>query len=66
MDGCSVNRRFVKLHEGSDDLVYRVHNPYAENKRFLYFISDPPHLLKTLLNCLIKRSLWVSGCCNLT
>ena len=59
LDGNSVNRRLVKLHQPSADLVYKVMNPFAE-KRFLYF-SDPPHLIKTVRNCWLSkhRNLWV-------
>lgn len=59
-DGLSVNRRFFKLH-GKDKTVYKVNNPYAEDERFLFFFSDPPHLIKTVRNCWAsnKRLLWV-------
>ena len=64
-DGASSNRRFEKLHtKGKRGLVYKVPNVFALDKpRFLYFISDPPHLLKTARNCWWnpKRPLWVSG-----
>lgn len=61
-DGLSVNRRFFKMH-GSDELVYKVVNPYSEEKRPLFFFSDPPHLLQTTRNCWSsnKRLLWVSS-----
>ena len=48
MDGASVNRSFVKLHQHSTEMLFKVPNPYAEDKRPLYFISDPPHLIKTI------------------
>ena len=60
MDGASVNRSFVKLHQHSTEMLYKVPNPYAEDKRPLYFISDPPHLIKTARNCWRNRILWVS------
>ena len=62
-DGASVNRRLVKIHSlGSHDLVYKVHNPYASEERYLYFFSDPPHLMKTVRNAWAspKCHLWVS------
>ena len=77
-DGASCNRRLWKLHstdykakgkdktgkDGKEDgVVYKVPNPFAsDSSRFLYFISDPPHLLKTIRNswCNKKRRLWVS------
>jgi len=50
-DEASPNRRLRKLHSDSNELVYRVPSIYAaERERFLYFISDPPHLIKTIRN----------------
>ena len=63
MDGASSNRKLIKLHKGASDateVVYKVANPFAEDKRNLYFMSDPPHLVKTMQNCWNKRRLWVS------
>lgn len=59
-DGLSVNRSFFKLH-GSGECVYKVINPYSQDKRYLFFISDPPHLIKTVRNSWHsnKRLLWV-------
>ena len=59
-DGLSVNRHFFKLH-GEESLVYKALNPYADEQRYIYFISDPPHLIKTVRNCWAnkKRNLWV-------
>lgn len=52
-DGASTNRKFFRMHGTGNDLVYKTHNPYADpkEKRSLYFISDPPHLIKTTRNC---------------
>ena len=64
-DGASSNRKFFRLHsQTSNEAEYKTLNPFAADKRFLYFFSDPPHLLKTIRNCLVsnKRDLWVSGC----
>ena len=61
-DGASSNRRLEKLHTKGKGLVYKVPNVFAADKpRFLYFISDPPHLLKTARNCWWNpnRPLWV-------
>ena len=61
-DGASPNRRFWKLHsENNEELTYKVPNPFANDGRHLYFISDPPHLLKTIRNSFYnrKRKLWV-------
>lgn len=55
-DGASINRKFFRMHGKSSEgaVTYKTHNPYADPKenRALYFISDPPHLLKTTRNCL--------------
>ena len=52
-DGLSANRRFFRLHDAGSkeqEQVYRVVNPYAHEgeKRFIFFLSDPPHLMKTV------------------
>ena len=41
-------------------------NPFADEERYLYFISDPPHLIKTVGNAWAKQkqNLWV--CCFTT
>ena len=59
-DGTSPNQRFWKLHS-DDDMTYKVPNPYASTPRDLYFVSDPPHLLKTIRNSWFnsKQKLWV-------
>ncbi len=52
-DGASCNRKFFRMHRSKDGF-YKTHNPFADpkEKRMLYFISDPPHLLKMTRNCL--------------
>ena len=43
-----------KLHSKDNELLYKVTNIYtADGKRDLYFISDLPHLLKTIRRELI-------------
>ena len=62
-DGASINRKLFKLHGVKDDsLVYKTCNVYSEEKREIYFFSDPPHLLKTIRNAFASptRHLWVS------
>lgn len=56
-DGASQNRKFFKLHEMEDNInkscdgtVYWVYNRFAEDERKIFFIRDPPHLMKTLRN----------------
>ena len=54
-DGASHNRKFFRMHRKSDSdnsYVYKTENPFSEEERFIYFISDPPHLIKTARNCL--------------
>ena len=66
-DGASANRKFLKLHKSSgEDMVYKTMNPYADEDRPVFFISDPPHLIKTVRNCWANsyshswtRKLWV-------
>ena len=54
-DGASPNRKFFKLNsepeKGSNTPVYKVPNPYSEEQRDIFFISDVPHLMKTTRNC---------------
>ena len=51
-DGDSANRKFFRMHKTPDLLVpYKTKNPYATDGRWLYFIADPPHLIKTVRNC---------------
>ena len=42
---------------------YKCKNPFASEDRYIYFFSDPPHLLKTIRNCMASsnRHLWVSN-----
>jgi len=65
-DGASPNRKLWKLHSQveKNEMIYKVPNPFAVDRQ-LYFISDPPHLLKTIRNCWYnpKRTLWVSKVC---
>ena len=58
-DGASANRNFFQMHFGlthddelnaDTDVVYRTINFFSEDKRYIYFIFDPPHLLKTARN----------------
>ena len=57
-DGMSSNRKFFQLHQSGGDkkVTYKTLNPYAEDRRWIYFISDPPHLIKTTRNCLSHSS----------
>ena len=60
-DGASANRKFFEMHFGiihdnelnaDANVVYRTINFFSGDKRYIYFISDPLHLLKTAHNCL--------------
>ena len=61
MDGASINRRLMKLHTRKTKFSNKILNPYADDQRYLYFFSDPPHLMKTTRNCLESKTrlLWV-------
>ena len=60
-DGLSVNKSFFKLR-GPGECIHKVLNPYSTEKRYLFFISDPPHLIKTVRNSWSssKRLMWLS------
>ena len=58
-DGASSNRRFLKLHEKQCHLDSKIVNPHAP-ERYIFFFSDPPHLIKTVRNCWLNRRMWVS------
>ena len=65
-DGLAANRKLFRLHEPSTNgPVNKVLNPYAADERHLFFIADPPHLLKTVRNCWSnkKRHLWICIFC---
>jgi hypothetical protein len=66
--GATHNRKLFQLYGKDDDasnVTYKTKNVYATDDRHIYFISDPPHLLKTTRNCFAKsfdhsisRPLW--------
>lgn len=76
-DGASTNRKFFRMHLDmtlDDDMnpevvvTYRTLNSFSVKKRYIYFISDPPHLIKTTRNCLSNsgagrctRFMWNDG-----
>ena len=68
-DGASPNRNFFRLHGKATgtDPVHKVKNVFAPD-RWIYFLSDVPHLIKTLRNCLWHskpdgtRSMWNGRC----
>jgi hypothetical protein len=64
-DGLSANRRLFLLHHQTNSPAssHWVLNPYSDDGRNLFFIYDPPHLIKTVRNAWdnSKRRLWVSA-----
>ena len=52
-DGLAANRRLFSLHQPGSTPVYKVINPHAHDgeKHYLFFLSDPHHLIKTVRNC---------------
>ena len=50
-DGATPNRKFFKIHDQLNPRLYKIDNPFTEEDRQIFFISDPPHLLKTTRNC---------------
>jgi len=67
-DGAVQNRKFFSVHADGTEFVYKTTNHYAAEDRDIYFVSDPPHLLKTARNCFSNsfahtdcRHLWYHG-----
>ena len=56
-DGSAVNSAFIAMHtpatKCSSGVVFDTVNMCAPD-RTLYFLSDPPHLIKTIRNCFAK------------
>lgn len=52
-DGASPNRKFFRMHRKQKDptSLYKTKNHYSLDGRSLYFVADPPHLIKTIRNC---------------
>ena len=52
-DGASANRKFFRIHHDSKNptSLYKTKILYSSDGRSLYFIADPPHLIKTIRNC---------------
>ena len=70
-DGAPANRNFFLMHanftDTDSDVVYKVKMFFSED-RYIYFISDAPHLIKTARNCLANsgsgrctRYMWKDG-----
>lgn len=53
-DGAAINRKFFSMNT-TENSPHSCINPYSlDEERPLYFIIDPPHLLKTVRNCLFS------------
>ena len=50
-DGASPNRKFFRMHDKGEGLVHKTKNPFSPDERWIFFIADPPHLIKTVRNC---------------
>ena len=74
-NGAASNRKLYHMMHFGPDVVtcdsvptpYRMPNQHTAEDRFIYFISDVPHLIKTTRNCWansyahsFKRRLWVN------
>ena len=64
-DGAKSNRKFLKTlgvkEHMKKGIVYKTVNRYC-HERFIYFISDVPHLIKTTRNCWYSSSLGGTRC----
>lgn len=59
-DGAKNNRKMFAMH--GDKNTYKTVNIFSHDCHQIFFISDPPHLLKCIRNCFYNktRNLWVS------
>ncbi len=46
-DGASCNRVMFRMHSKTKEIVYKTRNVFSADNHFIYFILDPPHLIKT-------------------
>jgi hypothetical protein len=53
-DGAASNRKFIKMHKppksAKEIEIHKTRNIYSPEERDLFFISDVPHLIKTVRN----------------
>ena len=63
-DGASDNRRMFQMFNSKADLSYKTVNIFNAERNDVFFISDPPHLLKTIRNCFARGKLWVRYCAS--
>lgn len=55
----SDNRRMFAMFNDKSALSYKTSNVYSEDNSQIFFISDPPHLIKTIRNCFSRGKLRV-------
>ena len=62
---CACYFYFGRHSSTGDENIFKTTNVYSEDQYPIYFICDPPHLLKTIRNCFASstRNLWVSSFC---
>lgn len=56
-DKAPQNQKLYLMHGQAGKVCYRTQNVFADDERFIYFMSDVPHLIKTIRNNLAN-----SGC----
>ena len=58
-DGASDNQRMFSMFNDKATLSYKTVNVFSADRNKVFFISDPPHLIKTIRNCFARGKLWV-------
>ena len=54
-DGASCNRKMFSMHGKRNEFVYKTVNVFSKEEQHIYFFCDPPHLIKTIRNCLASK-----------
>lgn len=67
-DGAKTNSKFFNSlgameNDKRNGIVYKTRNRYCHD-RFIYFMSDVPHLIKTTHNCKYAPGLVVHSICG--
>ena len=60
MGHLTTARCMFSMHAPDDPSVYKTVNLFSQDEQPIFFISDPPHLIKTIRNCFARGKLWVS------
>ena len=58
-DGASDNRKMFAMFNSKATLSYKTINVFSSDRREVFFIADPPHLIKTIRNCFARAKIWV-------